>query len=57
MKTSDDYVKQMKEELKEINTEINTETVVNWCRKQLKKYYSERKLTELEIAKDEILYK
>ena len=53
MKTSDDYVKQMKEELKE----INTETVVNWCRKQLKKYYSERKFTELEIAKDEILYR
>lgn len=48
---ADEYVRRMKNELKE----INTETVVNWCKKQLKKSYNESKLTQLEIARDDIL--
>lgn len=53
MKTYVDYVRQMENEL----TEINCENVVNWCKKQLQKSYSETKLTQLEIARDEILEK
>lgn len=48
---ADEYVRRMKNELKE----INTETVVEWCRKQLKKSYNESKVTQLEIARDDIL--
>lgn len=48
---SDEYVRRMKVEL----PEINTESVVNWCRKQLRNGYSEQKLTQLEIARDTIL--
>lgn len=48
---SEEYVKRMKNELKEINPQI----VVEWCRKQLKKSYNESKLYQLEIARDDIL--
>lgn len=48
---ANEYVKRMKNELKE----INTETVVDWCKKQLKKSYNENKLYQLEIARDDIL--
>lgn len=48
---SEEYVKRMKNELKE----INPQTVVEWCRKQLKKSYNESKLYQLEIARDDIL--
>lgn len=48
---ADEYVRRMKNELKE----INTETVINWCKKQLKKGYNESKLYQLEIARDDIL--
>lgn len=48
---ADEYVKRMKRELKE----INPQTVVEWCRKQLKKSYNESKLYQLEIARDDIL--
>lgn len=48
---ADEYVKRMKNELKE----ITPETVVEWCRKQLKKSYNESKLYQLEIARDDIL--
>lgn len=48
---SDEYVKRMKSELKEI-TPI---TVAEWCRKQLRKSYNESKLYQLEIARDDIL--
>lgn len=48
---SEEYVKRMKNELKE----INPQTVVEWCRKQLKKSYNESKVTQLEIARDDIL--
>ena len=51
MKNSDDY----KKEMYMLLPEITVETVINYCRKELKKYYSERKLHELEIARDEIL--
>ena len=48
---SDEYVRRMKNELKE----INLQTVVDWCKKQLKKSYNESKLYQLEIARDDIL--
>ena len=48
---SEEYVKRMKNELKE----INPQTVVEWCIKQLKKSYNESKLYQLEIARDDIL--
>lgn len=48
---ADEYVRRMKNELKE----INPQTVVEWCRKQLKKSYNESKVTQLEIARDDIL--
>lgn len=48
---AEEYVKRMKNELKE----INPQTVVEWCRKQLKKSYNESKLYQLEIARDDIL--
>ncbi len=48
---SDEYVRRMKKEL----PIINTENVVEWCKKQLRKSYSESKLTQLEIARDYIL--
>ena len=48
---ADEYVKRMKRELKE----INPQTDVEWCRKQLKKSYNESKLYQLEIARDDIL--
>lgn len=48
---SDEYVKRMKSQLKE----INAQTVAEWCKKQLKKNYNESKLTQLEIARDDIL--
>lgn len=48
---SDEYVRRMKNELKE----INPRTVVDWCKKQLKKSYNESKLYQLEIARDDIL--
>lgn len=52
-KTHNEYIKEMENELQE----INTENVVAWCKKQLQKHYSEKKLTELEIARDKILEK
>lgn len=48
---SDEYIRRMKKELKE----INSQTVVDWCKKQLKKSYNESKLYQLEIARDDIL--
>ena len=48
---SEEYIKRMKKELKE----INLQTVVEWCKKQLKKSYNESKLYQLEIARDDIL--
>ena len=53
MKHWQEYVKSMENELQE----INTKTVVDWCKKQLEKSYSERKLSQLEIARDVILEK
>lgn len=53
------YIERIKKELgltEEIiiNTDcaILMKKIVNWCRKELKKYYSEHKLYELEIARD-----
>ena len=34
---------------------LTIENVVGWCEKTLKKYYSERKLHQLEIVKDYII--
>lgn len=43
------------ERIKMLKKEINLQTVVDWCKKQLKKSYNESKLYQLEIARDDIL--
>lgn len=34
---------------------LTVENVVDWCKKTLKNYYSERKLHQLELVKDYII--
>ena len=53
MKTYQNYIEEMQKDLQE----INCKNIVNWCKEELKKSYSERKLKQLEIAKDILLKK
>lgn len=54
------YIEKIKKELDLTNEKIIktnnsielVQNIVNWCRKELKKYYSEGKLHELEIVRD-----
>lgn len=60
MKNYKYYIEKIKKDLDLTNEKIIkannvielVQNIVNWCRKELKKYYSEYKLHELEIARD-----